>query len=85
VYATARAKREWYMRAFPEKAQDAEAHLAARDKRRAAMIKKFYGQEWCGRGTYHMLLNSCIGIEAMISAAEGAAGLMPAHAAHAAS
>lgn len=84
VYATARAKREWYMRTFPEQAQNAEAHLAAFDKRRAAVIKKFYGQDWCARGLYHMLLNSCIGTEAMIDAAEGAAGLKAASAAHAA-
>ena len=68
VYATAKAKRDWYMRTFPEQAQHAEAHLAAFDKRRAAAIKKFYQQDWCARGLYHMLLNSCIGTEAMISA-----------------
>ena len=75
VYATAQAKREWYMRTFPEQAQHADAHLAAFDKRRAAAIKKFYGQDWCARGLYHMLINSCMGSEAMIAAVEGAAGL----------
>jgi hypothetical protein len=75
VYATMKAKREWYMRTFPEQAGQADAHLAAFDKRRAAMIKKFYQQDWCARGLYHMLLNSCIGTEPMIEAVEGAAGL----------
>ncbi|MFP5204205.1 MAG: AAA family ATPase [Acidobacteriota bacterium] len=78
VYATAQAKREWYMRTFPEQAQHADAHLAAFDKRRAAAIKKFYGQDWCARGLYHMLINSCMGSEAMIAAVEGAAGLKAA-------
>jgi hypothetical protein len=78
VYATAKAKREWYMRTFPKQADQADAHLAAFDKRRAAVIKKFYQQDWCARGLYHMLLNSCIGIEPMVSAVEGAAGLKPA-------
>jgi len=75
VYATASAKRDWFMRAFPTQAQHADQHLAAFDKRRAAVIRKFYQQEWCSRGLYHMLLNSCMGTNAMISAVRGAAGL----------
>jgi len=75
VYATASAKRDWFSRAFPRQAQEADQHLAAFDKRRAAVIRKFYQQDWCARGLYHMLLNSCMGIEAMIAAVEGAAGV----------
>ena len=75
VYATAKAKRDWYSKTFPEHASHADAHLAAFDKRRAAFIKKFYQQDWCARGLYHMLLNSCIGIESMIHAVRGATGL----------
>jgi hypothetical protein len=75
VYATSSAKRDWFVRAFPQQAQQADQHLAAFDKRRAAVIRKFYQQEWCSRGLYHMLLNSCIGSEAMIDAVRGAAGL----------
>ena len=75
VYATSRAKREWFARAFPHQADQAEQHLAAFDKRRAAVIRKAYQQEWCARGLYHMLLNSCIGVEAMIRAVESAAGV----------
>jgi len=77
VYATAKAKREWFVRTFPEKAQQADQLLAAFDKRRAAVIRQFYQQEWCARGLYHMLLNSAIGTEAMIAAVEGAAGVKP--------
>jgi hypothetical protein len=75
VYATSSAKKEWFMRAFPKQAHDAEHQLAAFDRRRAAVIRKFYQQEWCSRSLYHMLLNSCIGTEAMISAVQHAAGL----------
>jgi len=78
VYATASAKKEWFARAFPERAQHAEQDLAAFDRRRAAAIRKFYQQEWCSRGLYHMLLNSCIGTDAMIAAVECAAGLCAA-------
>lgn len=75
VYATARAKREWFVNAFPEKAAQADQLLAAQDKRRAAVIRKFYNQDWCSRGLYHMLLNSAMGIDAMIDAVLGATGL----------
>jgi hypothetical protein len=75
VYATAAAKREWFAKTFPEKANQGDQQLAAADKRRAAVIRRLYQQEWCARGLYHMLLNSAIGMEAMIAAAEGAAGI----------
>lgn len=75
VYATARAKRDWFAQAFPKQAQQADQLLAAFDKRRAAVIRQFYQQDWCARGLYHMLLNSAMGIEAMIAATRGAAGL----------
>jgi len=78
VYATAKAKREWFMRTFPKQAHQAEQLLAAHDKRRAAVIRQFYQQDWCARGLYHLLLNSAMGMEAMIAATEGATGLSAA-------
>jgi len=78
VYATSKAKREWFTQAFPKQAQQADQMLAAYDKRRAAVIRKFYQQERCSRGLYHMLLNSAMGIDAMIAAVEGSAGLTSA-------
>jgi hypothetical protein len=79
VYATAAAKREWFMNAFPKQAEQADQLLAAFDKRRAAVIRKAYQQEWCARGLYHMLLNSVMGNDCMIAAVEGAAHLAPAN------
>ena len=78
VYATAKVKREWFANAFPAKAQHAAQHLAAFDKRRAAVIRKFYGQDWSARSLYHMLLNSCMGTEVMIAAVQSATGLAAA-------
>jgi len=75
VYATASAKKDWFARAFPDRVQHAEQDLKEFDRRRAAVIRKFYQQEWCSRGLYHMLLNSCVGTEAMIAAVQCAAGL----------
>ena len=78
VYATAAAKRDWFVHAFPKQADQADQLLAAFDKRRAAVIRKAYQQEWCARGLYHMLLNSAIGNQAMIAAVEGATHLVGA-------
>jgi hypothetical protein len=75
VYATARDKREWFKRVFPNQAQQADQLLTAFDKRRAAVIRNFYQQEWCTRGLYHLLLNSAIGMDAMIAATQGATSL----------
>jgi hypothetical protein len=75
VYATMASKKEWFARHFPEQASRAEHEIVAADKRRAAVIKRYYNQEWCARGNYHMLLNSAIGTEAMITATLAAAGL----------
>jgi cytidylate kinase len=75
VYATMASKKEWFQRAFPAQAERAEQEIMAADKRRAAAVKRYYNQEWCARGHYHMLLNSAIGTEAMIEAAAAAAGL----------
>jgi Cytidylate kinase-like family len=78
VYATAAAKRNWFIQAFPKQAEHADQMLVAYDKRRAAVIRKAYQQEWCARGLYHMLLNSCMGTEAMIAAVESSAKLASA-------
>ncbi len=72
VYATMTAKRNWFVQTFPDQAMQADQELVGHDKRRAAAIKQYYGQEWCTRSMYHMLLNSCIGFEAMIEAVQGA-------------
>ena len=73
VYATAQAKRSWFVHKFPDQAGEADQQLMESDKRRAAVIRKSYQQDWCARGLYHMLLNSCMGSEAMIAAVEAAA------------
>ena len=66
------AKRAWFSQTFPDRAMHADQELVAHDKRRAAAIKQYYEQEWCARGLYHLLLNSCIGFEPMIAAVQGA-------------
>ncbi|HEY2859770.1 MAG TPA: cytidylate kinase-like family protein, partial [Terracidiphilus sp.] len=75
VYATMAAKKEWFAKSFPDQADRAEQEILAADKRRAAAVKRYYNQEWCARGHYHMLLNSCVGTDGMINAALAATGL----------
>jgi hypothetical protein len=76
VYSTMAAKKEWFGRHFPDQAHRAEQEIIATDKRRAAVVKRYYNQEWCARGHYHMLLNACIGNQGMIEAALASTGLL---------
>ena len=48
--------------------EQAEEELAATDKRRAAYIRRFYGQDWTSRALYHLMMDSCMGEAAMIGA-----------------
>ena len=75
VYAGSKAKRQWFADAFPEKAADAGHLLATFDKRRAAVIRQYYQQDWCARNLYHMMMNSAMGMDAMIAATQCAAGV----------
>lgn len=75
VYATMAAKRDWFERSFPAQAARAEQEIIAMDKRRAAVIKRYFNQNWCDRGHYHMLLNAAVGTEGMIESVVAATGL----------
>lgn len=46
---------------------EAEDLLETVDKERAAFVKKYYGKDWPDRQLYHLLINSKIGDEAVIS------------------
>jgi cytidylate kinase len=75
VYASHWRKVKWFEEHFPEHAGDAEQEIAATDKRRAAYIRRYYDQEWTDRRLYHMMINSCMGFDAMVKAAVDGAGL----------
>jgi hypothetical protein len=75
VYASQWRKVRWFEEHFPEHAKDAERELAATDKRRAIYVKRYFEQDWTDRRLYHMMINSCMGFEAMIQAAIYGAGL----------
>ena len=75
VYASQWRKVRWFEENFPDHAKEAERELAATDKRRAAYVKRYFGHDWTDRRLYHMMINSCMGFEAMIQAAIDGAGL----------
>jgi cytidylate kinase len=79
VYASQWRKVRWFEEHFPEHARDAEYELAATDKRRAAYVRLYFQQEWADRRMYHMMINSCMGFDAMVQATLDGAGLRTEH------
>ncbi len=68
VYASTARKARWFEKAFPNKAPLAERELAATDQRRAEYVQHFYRTVWNDYRIYHLMLNSCMGFDAMIGA-----------------
>jgi len=75
VYASMARKIRWLEQHFPEHARDAEKEILAMDRRRAEYIRRFHDREWDDRRLYHLLLNSCMGMDAMVEATIAAAAL----------
>jgi len=75
VYASQWRKVKWFEEHFPEHAGEAEQELAATDRRRAEYVRQYFDLEWTDRRLYHMMINSCMGFEAMIRATIDGAGL----------
>jgi hypothetical protein len=77
VYASFSRKIRWFEERFPEQAGNARAELEATDARREAYVRRYYNRDWADRRLYHMMINSCMGCDAMIDAVLDGAG-MPA-------
>ncbi len=75
VYASMARKIRWFEQAFPAKAHLAERELLATDRRRAEYVEHFYHNVWNDYRIYHLMLNSCMGFEAMIGATIEATGI----------
>jgi cytidylate kinase len=75
VYASRKRKLQWFERNFPDRMRDAERELEATDQRRADYVRRFYDQDWQNHRLYHLMLNSCMGFDAMLKATVEAAGL----------
>ncbi len=75
IYASMARKIRWFEQAFPGKAGVAERELLATDHRRAEYVEYFYHNVWNDYRLYHLMLNSCMGFEAMIGATIEATGI----------
>jgi hypothetical protein len=75
VYASMARKIRWFEQAFPDKAHLAERELLATDRRRAEYVEHFYHNVWNDYRLYHLMLNACMGFEAMIGATIEATGI----------
>jgi Cytidylate kinase-like family len=78
VYASLARKIRWLEENFPEHAKDAEREIIATDRRRAEYIRRFHQREWDDRRLYQLMINSCMGMDAMVEATVAAAALQPA-------
>jgi cytidylate kinase len=54
---------------------DAERFMEETDHRRAAYIRRFYGEDWKDRRLYHLVISSVLGIETVADTILRAAGL----------
>jgi len=79
VYAAMARKIRWVEENFPEHAKEAEREILATDRRRSEYIRRYHQREWDDRRLYHLMMNSCMGIDAMVEATLSAAALEPAH------
>jgi cytidylate kinase len=75
VYASMQRKIHWFEEHFPEQASHARREIEAADNRRAVYIRRYYDQEWADRRLYHLMINSCMGFEAMIQVTIEGTGL----------
>lgn len=56
---------------------DADRFMEETDRRRAAFIRRFYGEDWKDRRLYHLVISSVLGIETVADTIICAAGLKP--------
>lgn len=78
VYAALARKIRFVQETFPEHAKEAEREILATDRRRAEYIRRYHQREWDDRRLYQLMLNSCMGTDAMVEATLAAAALSPA-------
>jgi cytidylate kinase len=54
---------------------EAELALEARDQERAALIRRYYNQDWANRHLYDMMISSKLGDERVLASILNAMGL----------
>jgi cytidylate kinase len=87
VHAAMARRIKFIQQQFPDHAEDAEKEIVATDRRRAEYIRRYFQREWDDRRLYHLMINSCMGMDAMVQATLAGIGehapavLEPSHAA----
>jgi len=74
VHASLARRVRYIQQQFPEHLKDAENEILATDRRRAEYIRRFFQREWDDRRLYHLMINSCMGMDAMVQATMAAIG-----------
>jgi cytidylate kinase len=74
IYAP-RAERLSRIRSRHANQAEAELVLEARDQERAALIRRYYNQDWANRHLYDMMVSSKLGDETVLSSILSAMGL----------
>ncbi|AXC10541.1 Cytidylate kinase [Acidisarcina polymorpha] len=83
VYASKKRKLQWFQSQFPDRMHDAEREMEETDNRRAEYVQRFYDQDWQNHRLYHLMMNSCMGFDAMLKATMEATGLAASYASEA--
>jgi cytidylate kinase len=75
VYGCRKEKLEYARKQIcPETTLEKMEHV---DRDRAAYIRRYFGLEWDNRKLYDLMINSAVGIEAVVNAVIDAAGVTP--------
>ena len=82
VYASKKRKLQWFQKNFPDRMEDAEQEMEETDARRAEYVLRFYDQDWQNHRLYHLMMNSCMGFDAMLKSTVEAAGLASLYSDH---
>ena len=78
IYAP-RAERLRRIRSRHSNQAEAELALEARDQERAALIRRYFNQDWANRHLYDLMVSSKLGEDIVLSSILCAMGLAPAH------
>jgi len=78
IYAP-RAERLRRVRSRHASRAEAELSLDARDQERAALIRRYFNQDWANRHLYDLMISSKLGEEVVLSSILDAMGLRPDH------
>ena len=66
LYASHKYRLRYLKERYPERADFAEQDMEENDRRRETYMRTFFKQDWDARKMYHVMINVCIGEQAVI-------------------